>query len=313
MESASAPRLFPPGSGHDRVAEAEKYYISLLGKPLVATALGEDVYFRVFSNAPNQIWTCVRDGNHHFNFLNEFSGKQLTRNIQGNISAFIPGALGSSPTRFLPSLHTQGGVSLVHILEDVLQVVEIAEDPTGVFMRVGLGRAAQFGFHLLEEAVPALRRFDWVITDVLARSSAPNYNGEDSDQRMDVRAIEQLVKLGVKSIISLNEHVLLKDEIEGLTRKGITYFHSPIVDFSVPTVDRMQNIFREFVRNRDQNPPRSSLVYCGYGHGRTGTVITGIQMLLGRRFPNRAAYRDNHVETGAQMDFLDAFQKSMPG
>ncbi|KAJ7638091.1 protein-tyrosine phosphatase-like protein [Mycena rosella] len=311
--SAPAPKPFPAGSGHDRVVEAGKYFISLLGQNRVATVLGDDVYFRVFTNAASQIWTCIRDGNHHFNFLNGASGRQLTRNTEGNISAKVPGALGSSPTRFHPFPHAQGGVSLVHILEDVLQVVEIAEDPTGVFMRVGLGRAAQFGFHLLEEAVPALHRFDWVITDVLARSSAPNYNGKDSDQRMDVRAIEQLVKLGVKSIISLNEHVLLEDEIEGLTRKGITYFHSPIVDFSVPTVDQMQDICREFVRNRDQNPPRSSLVYCGYGHGRTGTVITGIQMLLGRRFPNRAAYRDNHVETGAQMDFLDAFQKSMPG
>ena len=145
------------------------------------------------------------------------------------------------------------------------------------------------------------KRFKWVIPGQLARSSSPNYMSTDADQRMTPEAVSFLHANGITNIISLNKYPLSKKE-QDLLSPLITYTHIPVPDFTAPTLDQLQLANSRFIG--------TTLVYCGYGHGRTGTIISALQLYSGHALTLND-YRANHVETNTQMDVLNQLKWSL--
>ncbi|KAG6372160.1 hypothetical protein JVT61DRAFT_7950 [Boletus reticuloceps] len=108
----------------------------------------------------------------------------------------------------------------------------------------------------------------------LYRASAPNYNGSDRDQNLTQAAVNFLVTQGIDSIISFNEYEYTAAEKERLAKATpeIKYLHLKLGDFKPPTLAQFAQANTFFLNNK------STLVHCGYGWGRTGTGITGLQI-----------------------------------
>lgn len=145
--------------------------------------------------------------------------------------------------------------------------------------------------------------------DLLARSSAPYYNGNDADQKITDDTIAAFKEAGIKHVISLNEHANAEDMKSALAAAGIAYTPLPVEDFQSPTADDFQQGWKGFVAHRD-----GTLVWCGFGHGRTGTMVSALQMFAMHERGETLAqtvddYRKNHVEKPWQEAALDELQK----
>ena len=136
----------------------------------------------------------------------------------------------------------------------------------------------------------------------LYRSSAPNYQGYDESQKLTLSAVKFLVDNGIDSIISFCKHPYSDHEKELLDREKIQYLHLPVQDFGAPTIEQLENAISRF------NDPKhhSTLIHCGYGRGRTGTAVTGLQLAsTGGNEPDEPAWHgENHVEMPVQMEVL---------
>ncbi|PVZ63544.1 phosphatase domain-containing putative toxin [Pelagibaculum spongiae] len=112
--------------------------------------------------------------------------------------------------------------------------------------------------------------------DMLPATKKSSINGStfdsDATQKMDMDAIQVLRLKKIKNIISLNHHELSKHEQWLLKFHGIEYTHLKVEDFTAPSIQQLT----EGVESMVKNP---SLVYCGYGQGRTGTQITAWEIL----------------------------------
>ncbi|RHZ80714.1 hypothetical protein Glove_132g52 [Diversispora epigaea] len=149
---------------------------------------------------------------------------------------------------------------------------------------------------------PIFQRFVWVIPNRLARSSAPHYTGNDESQNMDDAAIEYLVNQGINNVISLN-HFPLTDG--GLQRRSIKYLHLPVADFTAPTIYQLRQAYESYLPAQ-----RTTLVYCRYGQGRTGTVISAFMLLSGNQLTHND-YLELGVERQEQIDALDELAKEI--
>ncbi|KAG8213631.1 hypothetical protein J3R82DRAFT_10320 [Butyriboletus roseoflavus] len=128
-------------------------------------------------------------------------------------------------------------------------------------------------------AAAGWERFMQVTTSVptghdLYRASAPNYDNQDSDQNLTQAAVDFLVSQGINSIISYNAYEYTAAEKARLTNAvpPIKYLHLKLEDFKPPTLAQLEQANDFFLENT------STLVHCGYGMGRTGTGITGLQI-----------------------------------
>jgi len=108
----------------------------------------------------------------------------------------------------------------------------------------------------------------------LYRASAPNYKASDHDQDLTQAAVDFLVSQGIDSIISFNEYEYTAAEKKRLTdaKPVINYLHLKLGDFRPPTLAQFAQANTFFLSNK------STLVHCGYGWGRTGTGVTGLQI-----------------------------------
>jgi protein-tyrosine phosphatase len=136
----------------------------------------------------------------------------------------------------------------------------------------------------------------------LYRSSAPNYLGYDESQTLTPTAVKFLVDKGIDSIISFNKHPYSDEEKKLLDHEKIHYLHLPVQDFTAPTIKQLDDAIAFF------NDPEhhSTLVHCGYGRGRTGTAVTGLQLdVTGGNEPDESVWQsENHVERPVQMESL---------
>ena len=84
------------------------------------------------------------------------------------------------------------------------------------------------------------------------------------------------------------------------------YMHLPVTDFHAPTLnqlDQVQQAYTSHISGR-------TLVYCGYGHGQTGTVIAVLQLYMG--WPQtHTDYYANHVEDPSQVAMLDQLKAKL--
>jgi protein-tyrosine phosphatase len=156
----------------------------------------------------------------------------------------------------------------------------------------------QFGF----------RNFQWVLEGVLARSSQPNYRNTDEDHDMGPHSVQFLKFNKIGAVISANHCDLKHASQVALGNAGIQYHHYRVGDYQPPTRFHLLNAADVIEANRAKG--RATLVYCGYGEGRTGTFVSGWAMQ--KHIPQQAganvANLCDHmflkdffgVETGAQ-------------
>jgi len=165
-------------------------------------------------------------------------------------------------------------------------------------------------------------RFEWVkghipSTDRLARSSAPHYQSEDSDQHLTDESIAFLVGNKIEHVISLNS--LADDSAikKKLKDNNIAYTPLPVADFTAPTLRDLEKGNTEYKKHRE-----GTLVWCGYGHGRTGTMVSGLQIYAenDKKYPKQLShddYKKNYVEpmhdgkSTGQYEVLDNLQKNL--
>ncbi|MBU6952279.1 protein-tyrosine phosphatase family protein [Hahella sp. HN01] len=128
-----------------------------------------------------------------------------------------------------------------------------------------IGHTAQFGF----------RNFQWVLPGVLVRSSQPNYAGHDQPHTLSFVQVDFLKKKGITCIISSNEYALEEHSKTLLKTYGISYYHFKIADFKAATPAQLLKAAEIIEANRKRG---ATLVHCGYGEGRTGTIVAGWAM-----------------------------------
>ncbi|PHH74656.1 hypothetical protein CDD80_2937 [Ophiocordyceps camponoti-rufipedis] len=167
-----------------------------------------------------------------------------------------------------------------------------------------------------ESEGPGFWRFEWVNDflqpgDRLARSSAPHYNCQDCDQKLTPASIKFLKDRKISHVISLNNEATSQSIKRELINNGIAYTALPTRDFEAPTQKDLRDGYEAFKKNR-----HGTLVWCGYGHGRTGTMISALQILSnhdnasGKKI-SHWEYKSNHVETDDQIHLLDTLQKTL--
>jgi protein-tyrosine phosphatase len=158
--------------------------------------------------------------------------------------------------------------------------------------------------------------WEWVTAhihsdDKLARSSAPHYNGQDSDQELTDDSIEYLKEKKIEHVINLNSKAGDATITEKLKDNNIAYTPLPVEDYQPPTLKDLETGNKEYRKHR-----AGTLVWCGAGYGRTGTMISALQIYAekDKSLPKKLThdgYKKNHVETNKQMEVLDTLQNGI--
>lgn len=163
-----------------------------------------------------------------------------------------------------------------------------------------------------------LERFEFVKDhispgDVLARSSSPYYKSKDSDQKITPETVEAFKALGITHVISSNHEANNPVIKQALADAGIAYTPLPVEDFKPATQEDFKKGWEAFVKHRGTG---GTLVWCGYGWGRTGTMVSALQMYASHERGKlgtwtNSDYTRNHVETDDQKKVLNALQEQL--
>ena len=136
----------------------------------------------------------------------------------------------------------------------------------------------------------------------LYRSSAPNYPIQD----LTAVSVQFLTSKGIDSVISFAETPYTSEALQLLDDAKIDYIHLSVVDFSAPTLAQLSAANDFFLRHD------TTLVHCGYGHGRTGTGVTALQLYATKgTAPVQMDWSaKNYVETVDQIKVLENLRDS---
>ena len=265
--------MFPPGHGNDHLAAGEIYLISLYGTNEMLTAVGEKVYIREYQDGRHdQMWICEIDSNRRIGMRNRH-----TKLFLGRRESYRVGCVASHSRAWEWITFTRlslGGYSL-EVSPEGNNKLRPIQRANGNSPGLKVGEVCtQFGLHKIKN--PVFRRFEWVIPGHLARSSAPYYDDEDSDEKIDETSIEFLNNHGIKNIISLNSVELSPRQKAKLRAAKISYSHIKAVKCTAVTEDQFDQIWDAY------DEAGVTVVYCGYGDGRTGMAISAIQLFQGR-------------------------------
>ncbi|KAM3426126.1 hypothetical protein NHJ13734_009646 [Beauveria thailandica] len=155
--------------------------------------------------------------------------------------------------------------------------------------------------------------------EIVFRSSAPHYVNNDKDQEITPETIEAFKEYGITHVINANREAKSRAYSDALEAAGIKYTPIPTKDFTAPTQKALNKAWDGFVSNK----PGATLIHCGYGDGRTGVVVTSIQMRsehqrgILRRWGiadyrrNRVEYENAMGESTGQAEALNEFQDNL--
>ncbi|OAA67654.1 hypothetical protein ISF_03830 [Cordyceps fumosorosea ARSEF 2679] len=186
-----------------------------------------------------------------------------------------------------------GAAAAVHALPGNLVRADVTSDQAGLY------RFEQVTKHIASG-------------DVLYRSSAPNYRySDDATQNVTAETVAFFQQKGITHVISLNHHANDPIITAALKDAGIAYTPLQVADFTAPTIDDFKKGFQSFTQHR-----RATLVWCGFGHGRTGTMVSALQIQAQAERGEVSAmtaqdYDDNNVETPKQREVLNKLQKEV--
>ncbi|CUS08546.1 unnamed protein product, partial [Tuber aestivum] len=298
--------MFPPGRGNDCLEVGHKFVISLFGTSMVFTAEGEDVRLREYEKGKmSQIWACEMNSDNRYGMRNGATGCLLGRDNNTEVLCQVKRHKLFEWLTF--TRLSLGGYSLaIPCPEGTLGYKLDPIQPTGYESSspsLKLGTAFhQFGLHRLKDSV--FRRFEWVVPDRLARSSAPYYDGEDSDESINETSIEFLVNRGIQNIISMNSIEISPRERGRLNAANISYSHIKALEFTAPTQEQFDQVWNAYEK------AGATIVYCGYGDGRTGMAISAIQLFEGRTLTD-LDYRANGVQCPCQLEALSVLSERL--
>ncbi|KAG0639000.1 hypothetical protein HOY80DRAFT_1137079 [Tuber brumale] len=112
--------------------------------------------------------------------------------------------------------------------------------------------------------------------------------------------------LKIKNVISLNSAELLPQEKGRLHAVKISYSHIKAVECSVVTQEHFEQIWNA------SDEAGTTIVYCGYGDGRTGMAIGAIQ-LVGGGISSDLVYWANGVQCLSQLAALNELSERIHG
>ena len=128
-----------------------------------------------------------------------------------------------------------------------------------------------------------IRNFQWVLPGVLARSAQPDYQSGDRQHEINFLKADFLKQKGITCVISSNKYALPAHSKTLLNTHGIAYYHFCIEDFKPASPEQLRRVADIVEANRKRG---AALIYCGFGEGRTGTMVAGWAMVA--HFPKQA-------------------------
>lgn len=131
------------------------------------------------------------------------------------------------------------------------------------------------------------------------RSSAPGYvdeDGDDTQQNLTVQSSQFLRTKNITQVISLNENKLQTMQENYLRYDNIAYRHFPVRDHTPIDKDLIIQIYPLIGLN-------PTLIWCGYGQGRTGQFISAWEIMSGKKNKNDAI-DDSTAEYDTQENVL---------
>ncbi|PUU75890.1 hypothetical protein B9Z19DRAFT_1089422 [Tuber borchii] len=294
--------MFPPGRGNDNLDAGDIYLISVFGTNEVLAAAGGELCLREYQEGHHdQMWICETNSDYRIGMRNKHTGFFLGRGEKNILRCIVPQLLPWERLTF--TRLSLGGYSLRVSPDGGEKLSSLRVDSNSPHLKIG-GVHTQFGLHKIKN--PVFRRFEWVIPDRLARSSAPYYDGEDADESINETSIEFLSNYGIKNIISLNSVELSQRQRDRLRAAKISYSHIKAVECAAVTQEQFDRIWSAYSR------AGVTIVYCGYGDGRTGMAISAIQLFQGRAL-NDNDYRGNGVQCPSQIAALNTLRDRING
>ncbi|CAG8622231.1 16050_t:CDS:2 [Funneliformis mosseae] len=100
------------------------------------------------------------------------------------------------------------------------------------------------------------------------------HKNNDESQNMNDNAIQYLIDHSINNVISLNQFCLTDNIIGRFKEHSINYLHLPVVDYTASTIYQLHQTYNLYFLAQ-----RITLVYCGYGHSKTDTVIAAFMLL----------------------------------
>lgn len=143
-------------------------------------------------------------------------------------------------------------------------------------------------------------RFQWVVLGAVARSAQPYYRAHDEPHNIYAPDIAFLASHRISCVISANTYAVSDESRTLLETAQIRYEHLPVPDFGAPLLESLKRA-ADLIEGY---PP--TLVFCGYGQGRTGTYVAAWARLRWGldRFDLEYLRREFGVETAAQAESL---------
>lgn len=132
----------------------------------------------------------------------------------------------------------------------------------------------QYQKHYVTER--GFRNFQWVLDGVLARSSQPNYRETDGEHEFGFLQADYLKQKKITCVISSNEYGIPEHSKKLLATHGISYYHFKLEDHHPLPPEELVAAAEIIEGNRKRG---ATLVYCGFGQGRTGTIVAAWAVL----------------------------------